>query len=93
MKFYYPAVVTKTENHYHAVFPDLAMCEADGDTLDDVLENARSAAYNWIELELSEPNPNLPASSDKYDLRENAAENQTVHEILVIIRLMEGWEE
>ena len=51
MKFYYPVIVKKTENGYHAKFADLEMCEADGDTLDEVLDNAKDAAYNWIEAE------------------------------------------
>ena len=55
MKFIYPAVFRKTENGtYHGFFPDLECCYADGDTLDDAIDNANEAAYNWISLELSE---------------------------------------
>ena len=36
MKFIYPAVFRKNEEgRYKAFFPDLACCEAEGDTLDD----------------------------------------------------------
>ena len=49
MKFYYPVIV-KQENdgRYHAVFPDLTMCEAYGDTMDDCLGAATEAAYDCI---------------------------------------------
>mgnify|MGYP001005511444 CR=1 FL=1 len=50
MTFTYPAVFTKKEegDGYHAFFPDLEMCEADGADLEDAIENARDAAQNWI---------------------------------------------
>ena len=39
MKFIYPAVFRPTEDKkYNAFFPDLACCEANGDTLDDAIE-------------------------------------------------------
>ena len=69
MKFIYPAVFRKTENGtYHGFFPDLECCYADGDTLDDAIDNANEAAYNWISLELSEDDCNLPSVSDKEDM-------------------------
>ena len=38
MKFIYPAVFRPTEDKkYNAFFPDLACCEASGDTLDDAI--------------------------------------------------------
>ena len=42
MTFTYPAVFTEKEdgNGYHAFFPDLEMCEADGADLEDAIENA-----------------------------------------------------
>lgn len=37
MKFIYPAVFRKNEDgRYKAFFPDLACCEAEGDTLDEL---------------------------------------------------------
>ena len=72
MKFIYPAVFRKTENGtYHGFFPDLECCYADGDTLDDAIDNANEAAYNWISLELSEDDCNLPSVSDKEDIVRN----------------------
>ena len=59
MTFTYPAVFTEKEDGtgYHAFFPDLEMCEADGADLEDAIENARDAAQNWIsvdDIELAE---------------------------------------
>ena len=55
MKFIYPAVFKKTENGtYHGYFPDLESCYGDGDTLDEAIESANAAAYDWITLELAE---------------------------------------
>ena len=49
MKFIYPAVFRKDQSgKYHAHFPDLECCTAAGDTLDDAIDNANDAAYNWI---------------------------------------------
>ena len=54
MTFTYPAVFTphKDGKGYHAVFPDLECCEADGPDLEDAIEDARDAAYNWLLVEL-----------------------------------------
>ena len=54
MTFVYPAVFTpkKDGKGYDAYFPDLECCEAEGPDLEDAVENAREAAYNWISLEL-----------------------------------------
>ena len=54
MTFIYPAVFTphKEDEGYHAYFPDLEGCEADGPDLEDTMDNAREAAYNWICVEL-----------------------------------------
>ena len=35
-------------------FPDLEDCQAEGETLDDAIDNANEAAYNWIYVELTE---------------------------------------
>ena len=62
MTFTYPAVFTEKEDGtgYHAFFPDLEMCEADGADLEDAIENARDAAQNWISVELEEFEGDLP---------------------------------
>lgn len=37
---------------YKGFFPDLAECYGEGETLDEAIEEANEAAYNWISLEL-----------------------------------------
>ena len=69
MKFIYPAVFRKTETGtYKGFFPDLECCYAEGDTLDEAVERANEAAYDWISLELSEDDGELPSVSDKEDM-------------------------
>ena len=92
MKFIYPAVFRRSESGgYNAFFPDLECCYADGDTLDDSIDNANEAAYNWISLELSEDDCNLPSVSDKEDME--LQEGDIVRNISVNIRFYEGWDE
>ena len=63
MKFMYPAVFRKNEDGtYNGYFPDLECCTSTGDTLDEAIENANEAAYNWITVELDEEEPNLLAA-------------------------------
>lgn len=94
MRFYYPAVVTKkADGSYHAEFPDLEMCEADGYNEIDCLEKAKEAMYDWIDVELREEEPDLPPASDIDELQAGLAENQFVRQIMIIYRILEGWEE
>lgn len=92
MKFIYPAVFRKTkEGTYQGFFPDLEGCVGNGDTLDDAIEKANEAAFDWISLELSEDEPNLPSISDEGDL--DLQEGDVVRNISVNIRFYEGWDE
>lgn len=92
MKFVYPAVFHKSEKGgYEGYFPDLACCEAKGETLDEAVENANEAALDWINLELSEDEVNLPSVSEVSDLE--LKEGDIVRNIQVTIKFMEGWEE
>ncbi len=92
MKFIYPAIIQKTPSGtFRAVFPDLACCEAQGDTLEEAVDAANEAAYNWIELELSEEGAHLPPVSDVSDLK--LSEGETVRNICVNVRLSDGWDE
>ena len=94
MKFVYPAVFHKNENGgYEGFFPDLACCEAEAETLEEVIEKANAALYDWIELELSEDEVNLPPISDPRDLEQHLKEGQQVRQICVNIRLFDGWDE
>ena len=92
MKFIYPAVFRKTEeDKYKGFFPDLECCEATGDSLDDVIENAHAAASDWISLELSEDDCQLPPVSDAEDIE--LQEGDIIRNISVNIRFYEGWDE
>lgn len=92
MKFIYPAVFRKTDNGtYKGFFPDLEDCFGEGDTLDEAIEEANAAAYNWISLELDEDDCQLPPVSDEDDL--DLKEGDIIRNISVNIRFYEGWDE
>ncbi len=88
MTFIYPAVFTphKDGKGYHAYFPDLECCEADGPDLEDAIENAREAAGNWIMVELEEEECDLPFSSHEDDIV--LEEGQFIRRISVTIKLL-----
>lgn len=91
MRFVYPAIFHKTEKGtYHGYFPDLACCEAGGETLEDAVDNANEAAVDWITLELEEDGI-LPDVTDPEDL--TLQEGEIVRNIAVTIRLTDGWDE
>ena len=91
MKFIYPAVIRKTETGaYRASFPDLEDCHAEGETIDEVLDNANAAAYDWITVEL-EDNDHLPPVTDIRDIE--LKDGEIARHISVTMRFMEGWEE
>ena len=92
MKFVYPGIIRENEDGgFYVRFPDLEMCEAVGRSLEEALERAKDAERSWIELELSEEDPELPAKSGAYELE--LAENERLQDISVNIRLMEGYDE
>lgn len=92
MKFIYPAVFRKTDKcTYKGFFPDLEDCFGEGETLDEAIEEANAAAYNWISLELDEDDCQLPPVSDADDLE--LEEGDIVRNISVNIRFYEGWDE
>ena len=72
-------------------FPDLEDCYGEGDTLDEAIENANAAAFDWITLELSEEVPELPAITDPDDME--LEDEDVVRNIQVNIRLYDGWDE
>ena len=80
MTFVYPAVFTpkKDGKGYDAYFPDLECCEAEGPDLEDAVENAREAAYNWISLELEEEG-DLPAQTHIDDEPAGRKHGETDH--------------
>lgn len=92
MKFIYPAIFHKDEDgKYRGYFPDLEDCFAQGDTLDDAIEDANEAACNWISIELEEGGHLLPSVSDIEDL--TLKEGEIVRNIAANIRLFEGYDE
>ena len=92
MRFTYPAVVVqKSETHYFAYLPDLPTCEAEGDSLEDCLRNVTLAAHDWIDLEMHEDEPQIPPVTNEEDLV--LKEGEFVRQILVIYRILDGWDE
>lgn len=92
MKFIYPAIIRQTESGlFQATFPDLDCCEATGETLEDAVDKANEAAYDWIYLELSEEGAHLPPVTDINDIIPK--DGETVRNICVNVRFTEGWEE
>ncbi len=92
MKFIYPAIISETDNGYRADFPDLNCCEAFGETLEETVDAANAAMYDWICLELSEEGT-LPPISDGQDLRRRLGPGQTIRNICVNVVLTDGWDE
>ena len=66
----YPAIFTPKKDGpgFHVVFPDLECCEAEGPDLEDALDNAMDALYNWISVELEDENGYFPPQTDPEDM-------------------------
>ncbi len=91
MTFKYPAVFKKHEDgKYTAYFPDLAMCTAKGDTLDDCINDAIAECREWIQTELLDT-LDMPPVSDFEDIP--LGEDEHLRMIGVIVRLYDGWDE
>ncbi|MCI9361203.1 MAG: type II toxin-antitoxin system HicB family antitoxin [Hungatella sp.] len=88
MTFIYPAVFTphKDGKGYHAKFPDLEDCWADGPDLEDAIENAKEAAYNWICAELEEEDPQFPEVSHVEDME--LPEGSFVKQLMIVVKLL-----
>lgn len=87
MTFTYPAVFTphKDDDGYHVEFPDLECCEADGPDLEDAIDEAKEAAYNWLWLEMEEGGE-FPGQSHVDDLK--LPEGSFVKQLRIIIKLL-----
>lgn len=92
MTFIYPAVLTphKEDEGYHVTFPDLVGCEADGPDLQDALENARAAAYDWVCVELEEDDPDMPEVTHEEDILLD--EGSFVRQIMIIVKLLPDYD-
>lgn len=88
MTFIYPAVFTphKEGKGYHVEFPDLEGCRADGPDLEDAIENAKEAAYNWICVELEEEEPDFPEVSHEEDME--LEEGSFVKQLMIVVKLL-----
>lgn len=88
MTFTYPAVFTphKDDKGYHVEFPDLQCCEADGPDLEDAVEHAREAAYNWLYLEVEEGTYEFPNQAHPEDIK--LEEGAFLKYIMVTIKLL-----
>ena len=92
MKFTYPAVFKKLEDgSWHGRVVDLAGLEVTGYSLDDAIRNAIIEEGDWIRLELSEDEPEMPLITDIEDIE--LAEGEIKREIAVNVRFYEGWDE
>ena len=92
MQLIYPAVIKQTENgHWHCRVPDLAGCEACGETIDEAMEELHARAQDWIAVELEEEGVFLPPVSDPDDLERE--DGEMVRKICITLKLTEGWEE
>ena len=87
MTFVYPAVFTpKEDGGYQASFPDLEYCTAFGRDLEDAIDNAADAAYNWICSELEEDDCMLPSQTAAEHIP--LKEGEMVRMIMVRIKLL-----
>lgn len=87
MTFTYPAVFTphKEDKGYHVYFPDLECCEADGPDLEDAIDEAKEAAYNWLWLEMEEGGE-FPGQTHVEDME--LPEGSFVKQLMIIIKLL-----
>ena len=92
MVFVYPAIFHKNdEGKFEGRFPDLEGCKGVGDTLDDAIEDANAAMYDWIYVELTEFGGNLPGKTVSDDIV--LKEGEIIRNISVNIRFTDGWDE
>ncbi len=92
MKFVYPCVFKQCEDgHYEGYFPNLEMCTARGNSLDEAIRDAMDAESNWIQVELEEDDPDIPPVSDIEDMK--LEEGEFVRNIACNIRFHVGWDE
>ncbi len=88
MTFVYPAVFTPKEDGsgYEANFPDLECCTAFGADLEDAIDNAAEAAYQWICSELEEEDCSLPSQTAAEHIP--LKDGEMVRMIMVRIKLL-----
>ena len=57
----------------------------------DALDDAADAAFNWITVELEDPEGKLPSVSDETTI--DLKDGEIFRNVMVTIRVMEGWDE
>ena len=89
---YLPCSISKKRGRYLLwVFSGSYFLRSDRETLEDTIQNANDAAYDWIDLELSEDDGVLPSVSDVEDLALEPGD--IVRSISVNMRFFDGWDE
>lgn len=92
MTFTYPAVFKqRSDGSYECRFIDLEGCMAVGETLDLCIREAIEEARSWIQIELEEEIPNMPAVTHIEDIE--LAKGEVVRNVSVIVRMREGYDE
>ena len=86
MTFTYPVIVTPRGDGFHAELPDLEGCYADGADLSEALEAVRREAEEWIRIEMTEFEGDLPFASHPDDL--TLSEGQFVRMALIPYKLL-----
>ena len=90
MKFTYPAVFRQDNaGRFHAFFPDLEGCVAEGDTFEEAFEKAKEAEETWIQVEL-EDTWELPPITHIEDL--NQEKGDIIRQIAVRIKLEDDYD-
>ncbi len=93
MQFIYPAVFTPhKDGRWTGFFPDLTGCTVEGDSLDEAVDRAIEAAYEWLSVELfEEEDPRLPMITSPEDME--LKKKDVVRNIGVNIRFHTGYDE
>ena len=82
MVYSYPALIHKDSDGIWAEFPDLPGCQTFGDTIEEVLENAKEALYCYIIEEL-DYSGKIPLPSDNKDI--TVTDNTITKTITVVV--------
>ena len=64
--------------------------DTDGPDLQDALENARAAAYDWVCVELEEDDPDMPEVTHEEDILLD--EGSFVRQIMIIVKLLPDYD-
>lgn len=78
-RYVYPAILHREDGAYWVEFPDLEGCQSFGDTLTEIMENAKEALSGYC-LTLIEEKRKLPTPSDIDEIEAADGEGITVIE-------------